>query len=596
MTSPSRIDLRVPYAQKEEAKAFGARWDQGNQTWYAPPNTNLENLKRWLPEGVLGKPEEPAPSPNGQPQKGIALTELLSRVKGVVDQGLLDAIWVRAEISELRGKNGHLYLTLTERNERGDILAQIKGIIWRTRAEPITAKFEQVTGEGLRTDIKILCLAKVRFDVLYGLDLIVEDVDPSFTLGDLAAMLARIREKLIAAGIFDRNKRLPAPLDFVRVAVISPETSAGLGDFQRESDRLQNATLCEFKFFRATFQGLDAPSSIRTAVQNALAAHRQTRFDALVVIRGGGSVTDLAWLNDLQLATVLCLSPIPVFTGIGHERDQTILDDIAHTRFDTPSKVALHIVTTIKDNAFGAIQAWERINALVGRIVLREKTMVETQVERIETGMRTLLRRVESDQQAFVTLIQTTSSAQIRQASQTLENERRRVLDQAEKTLGDAQLGIVHLTDAISQRAQLQVSSELSAIDRLAHTVIVRTQGGLEAAVRNLAHLHDQFVNYTNRLVAEAGDDLEVARGDISSGTISVIADARKDIEGFVRLVVGLGPQSTLQRGFAIARDDENNPLTSREAAMLHASFRVEFRDGAIAVDNRDFDGKGERS
>ena len=193
-----------------------------------------------------------------------------------------------------------------------------------------------------------------------------------------------------------------------------------------------------------------------------------------------------------------------MFTGIGHERDITILDDVAHTRFDTPSKVALHIVTTIKDNAVAAIQAWERINALVGRIVLREKTMVETQAERVETGMRSLLRRVESDQQAFVTLIQTTSSAQIRQAAQTLENERRRVLDQAEKTLCDAELGIVHLTDAISQRAQLQVSSELSAIDRLAHTILVRTQGGLEAAVRDLSHLHDQFVNYTNRMVAEA--------------------------------------------------------------------------------------------
>jgi exodeoxyribonuclease VII large subunit len=362
MTLSTRTDLRVPYAQKEEAKAFGAHWDQGNQTWYAPPGTNLENLKRWLPEGVLVEDKQPVPSQNGQPQKGIALTELLARVKGVVDQGLPDAIWVRAEISELRGKNGHLYLTLTERNERGDILAQIKGIIWRTRAEPITAKFEQTTGEGLRTDIKILCLAKVRFDVLYGLDLIVEDVDPSFTLGDLVAKLTRIREKLLAAGIFDRNKRLPAPLDFVRVAVISPETSAGLGDFQRESDRLQNARLCDFSFFRATFQGLDAPSSIRTAVQNALAAHRQNPFDALVVIRGGGSVTDLAWLNDLQLATLLCLSPIPVFTGIGHERDNTILDDIAHTRFDTPSKVALHITR--------AKEWWLRLTTAAGTACL----------------------------------------------------------------------------------------------------------------------------------------------------------------------------------------------------------------------------------
>jgi exodeoxyribonuclease VII large subunit len=398
MTSLTRIDLRVPYSEKDDAKALGAWFDRDTRTWYAPPGTNLENLKRWLPEGVLDEDREP-PKPPQEPQKGIALTELLSRVKGVIDHGLPDAIWVRAEISELRGKNGHLYLTLTERNERGDILAQIKGIIWRTRAEPITAKFEQVTGEGLRTDIKILCLAKVRFDVLYGLDLIIEDVDPSFTLGDLAAKMARIREKLLAAGVFDRNKRLPSPVDFVRIAVISPETSAGLGDFQRESDRLQQAGLCDFSFFRATFQGLDAPSSIRTAVQNALAAHRQTRFDALVVIRGGGSVTDLAWLNDLQLATVLCLSPIPVFTGIGHERDITILDDIAHTRFDTPSKVALHITATIKDNAVAALQAWERINALVGRIVLREKTMVETQV-RIEKSNRS--RRLHDEPIEYV--------------------------------------------------------------------------------------------------------------------------------------------------------------------------------------------------
>jgi len=168
-------------------------------------------------------------------------------VKGVINEGFPNAEWVRAEISELRGKNGHLYLTLTERNERGDILAQVKGIIWKTRAQSITAKFEGATGEGLKTDIKILCLAKVRFDPLYGLDLIIEDVDPSYTLGDLAAKLARIREKLQQAGLYDRNKQLPAPVEFVRVAVISPETSAGLGDFRREADRLQTAILCDWR-------------------------------------------------------------------------------------------------------------------------------------------------------------------------------------------------------------------------------------------------------------------------------------------------------------------------------------------------------------
>jgi exodeoxyribonuclease VII large subunit len=165
-------------------------------------------------------------------------------VKGVIDEGFPTALWVRAEISELRGKNGHLYLTLTERNERGDILAQVKSVVWRNRAEAITAKFREATGDGMKTDIKILCQAKVRFDHLYGLDLIIEDVDPSYTLGDLAAKLARIREKLQQTGLYGRNKLHPAPLEFVSVAVLSPETSAGLGDFRREADLLQTAKLC----------------------------------------------------------------------------------------------------------------------------------------------------------------------------------------------------------------------------------------------------------------------------------------------------------------------------------------------------------------
>jgi exodeoxyribonuclease VII large subunit len=283
------------------------------------------------------------------------------------------------------------------------------------------AEFERATGEGLRTDIKILCLAGVRFDVLYGLDLIIEDVDPSYTLGDLAAKLGRIRERLRREDLYDRNKGQPAPVEFVRVAVISPETSAGLGDFRRETDRLQDAGLCEFLFFNATFQGIDAPSSIRTAVNEAIAAHRQSPFDALVVIRGGGSVTDLAWLNDFELARLLCRGPIPVFTGIGHERDSTILDEIAHRRFDTPSKVALHITATIKDNALAAVTAFAQIKLQVARILTREPTALATQADWVEAGVRSMTQQAEDDHRRFLTVIRTATHFQLREAYQSLE-------------------------------------------------------------------------------------------------------------------------------------------------------------------------------
>jgi exodeoxyribonuclease VII large subunit len=520
MTNATRVDLKVPFAEKDQAKVQGARWDQANQTWYAPPGTDLKNLERWLPKGIRPAALDPVfPLLNGT-DRGVALSDLLDRVKGVIDDGFPSAEWVRAEISELRGKNGHLYLTLTERNERGDILAQIKGVIWRNRAESIAAKFEQATGAGLSADIKILCQARLRFDPLYGLDLIIEDVDPSYTLGDLAAKLARVRESLQQSGLYDRNRRLPTPLEFTRVAVLSPETSAGLGDFRREADRLQSAQLCEFHLFAATFQGVDAPASIQSAILQALTAHQHTPFDALVVIRGGGSVTDLAWLNDLELAKLLCHSPIPIFTGIGHERDSTILDEIAHTRFDTPSKVALHIRTTIQDNALDALEAWERIHVLVGRIVHRERALVETQHDRLETSGRAFLRRVESDQESYLKLIQTAMSAQLREATLALDMQRTRLM------------------------------------------------GEIEHAV------------------AKAADDLEQSLALVASGASLATDTARKAIDNLARIVLGLGPESTLKRGFAIVRDDADKPLTSREVALSHLRLQIQFRDGRLAVKN----------
>jgi exodeoxyribonuclease VII large subunit len=586
MTTNTRIDLRVPYAEKDQAKVHGAQWDSENRTWYAPPGTDLQNLKRWLPNGVLEQTPDPITPSLKQTEKGIALTELLNRVKGVIEGSFPKAEWVRAEVSELRGKNGHLYLTLCERNQTGDILAQTKGIIWRTKAEAITAKFELATGGALKSDIKILCLARVRFDPLYGLDLNIDDVDPSYTLGDLAAKLARIRENLQESGLYQKNKRLPAPVEFVRVAVISPETSAGLGDFRQEGDRLQTANLCEFALFPASFQGVEAPSSIQSAVLQALTFHQQHRLDALVIIRGGGSVTDLAWLNDLELAKLLCQSPVPVYTGIGHERDNTILDEIAHTRFDTPSKVALHIKTTIKDNAFGALESWERINALVARIVIKEKSMLATQVDRIETGARSIIRRVESDQESFVKLIQTATTAQIQAATVALETDHRRVVDGVHKTLIDAQLGMTHFLESITQRTQVQLENQRSEIDRLVHTLTLKAQSRIDAAGRDLDQIKTQVGRDADRMVTKAADDLTKSMDLIESGIVSVTDTARKDIENFARIVIGLGPQSTLQRGFAIARDDEDKPLTSCEAAMNQTTFQVEFRDGRVAVKN----------
>jgi exodeoxyribonuclease VII large subunit len=521
----------------------------------------------------------------------MALMDLLAQVRAAIEGALPEAAWVRAEISELRGKNGHLYLTLTQRNERGDIVAQAKGIIWRYRAETVTAKFENAMGEGLRTDIKILCLAKVRFDMLYGLDLIIEDIDPSYTLGDLAAKFTRIRERLQRERLYDRNKRLPAPVEYVRVAVISPETSAGLGDFRRETDRLHQAGLCEFVFFHASFQGTQVSASFGVALDDVMNAHGQRPFDALAIIRGGGSVTDLAWLNELEVARRLCHCPIPVLTGIGHQRDNTILDEIAHRRFDTPSKVALHITQTIRDNAVGAMAALEQIRLQVGRILSRERTNLASQTDRVRLGVQSMLTRAEDAAQQFSAVIRTATHFQLREASQAADSECARLLGAMEQSLCEADLRLRQSIEAIAHRSRLQLGEQRSAIDKMVNSITLQSRAAIRAADLDLGYLKAQMSRDAIRMVTKAADDLDCDFDEVVQVARTLVETARREIEASTRIVVGLGPQATLRRGFAIARDSEDRPITSREAAMRSREFSVQFHDGSVPVANRDFDG-----
>ena len=225
----------------------------------------------------------------------------------------------------------------------------------------------------------------------------------------------------------------------------------------------------------------------------------------------------------------------------------------------------------------------------------RERTMLATQADRIETGVRTVLRRVKSDQEGFIKLIQTAMTAQVREATIALETQQVRVVDGAEKAMCDAQLSVARLLESITQKTQIQLGNERSEIERLAHIVTLKAQTRLDAAGRDLDQIKSQVGRDTGRMVTKAVDDLDKSLALIENGVISITDAAQKDIENFARIVVGLGPQSTLQRGFAIARDEEDKPLTSREAAMNHASFQVQFRDGRVAVKNTDRSGGDER-
>ena len=263
----------------------------------------------------------------------LSLSEYLATVQEVIRVTFDEPIWVKAEIRNLSIKGGHYYLELAEKEEDSDkVIASCKATIWKFSAAKMVLKFERESGIELSRDLNVLIKVKAVFNPQYGFSVNIEAIDSSYTLGDLARRYQQILERLTSEGLLNKNKLLPTPFDIENVLVIAPENAAGLGDFKKDADALDQAGVCHFVYHTATFQGNTAATSISEALANGLrqwAKDLNTPPDLIVIIRGGGAVNDLAYLNDYNLAALLCKRSVPIWVGIGHEKDRTILDEVA---------------------------------------------------------------------------------------------------------------------------------------------------------------------------------------------------------------------------------------------------------------------------
>lgn len=298
----------------------------------------------------------------------LSLKEYLATVQEVVKHTFDTPVWVKAEIRNLSIKAGHYYLELAEKEaDSNQVIASCRATIWKFSAQKMVSQFERESGIELSRDLKVLIKVKANFDPQYGFSLNIVEIDSGYTLGDIARRYQQIVERLTAEGLIQRNKNLLSPFDLNRVLVISPENAAGLGDFRKDADALQRAQVCEFIYHSATFQGNTAPQNIMQSLAQALKQWVQTYEaapDLIVIIRGGGAVNDLAYLNDYDLAALLCKRSVPIWVGIGHEKDRTILDEIAHRSFDTPSKVIAGIRNHIVELTQEVANCLQRIQRL----------------------------------------------------------------------------------------------------------------------------------------------------------------------------------------------------------------------------------------
>ncbi len=277
----------------------------------------------------------------------LTLYELNSLVKEVIECEIPNEYWVEAELSECHESRGHCYMELIQKDEQtATPIAKAQARCWASKWMIVRPYFERTTGQRLHAGMKVLLKVKAQFHEAYGFSWIVSDIDPTYTLGDMARKRQEIIRQLKAEGVFDLQKELSLPLFCQRIAVISSETAAGYGDFCNQlTDNPYG-----FKFMTWLFPAIMQGDGVEQSVIQALNRINDVidDFDCVVIIRGGGATSDMSGFDTLALAENVANFPLPIITGIGHDRDESILDMVSHTRVKTPTAAASLLVDHLK--------------------------------------------------------------------------------------------------------------------------------------------------------------------------------------------------------------------------------------------------------
>ena len=334
-------------------------------------------------------------------------------VRDAIEMQMPDEYWVEAELSECRERGGHCYMELIEKDKQTNTpVARASAKCWRQTWQIMQPHFERVTGQPLHAGLKVLLRVYAQYHEAYGFSWIVTDIDPTYTIGDMARKRQEIIRQLKEEGIFDLQRELCIPLFAQRIAVISAAGAAGYGDFCRQLDDNEYGFKFEVTLFPAIMQGEQVERSIIDALNKiySLTSHPSpltSQFDCVVIIRGGGATADLSGFDTLALAEHVAQFPIPIITGIGHDRDESILDMVSNTRVKTPTAAATLLIDNLRQVLERLNTAQQRIS-LMGHIIIDARHRIEmlqqrlsTAIERMMTNQKHRLSQIELLLQSF---------------------------------------------------------------------------------------------------------------------------------------------------------------------------------------------------
>ena len=329
-------------------------------------------------------------------QQSLSLSELNSRVRTAINNYLPDSYWLLAETSDVRlNRNGHCYLEFVEKDSiTQSIIAKGRGVIWSNAYQMLSAYFEKETGQTFSSGINVLVRVTVDFHELYGYSLTVVEIDPSFTIGEIARNRQLVLKRLEEEGVLTLNKELDLPEFVNRIAVISSPTAAGYEDFRDQLDNNPAGFMFYIKLFPAIMQGDRSEDSIIYALEKIFM--HIDHFDAVAIIRGGGASADLNSFDSYLLAANVAQFPLPVVSGIGHERDVTVLDAVAHTRAKTPTAVAEFFISHLMKTATELFDLQDRMISESENRISKEKSDLLILSKDIIHGSRLMLQNEQT--------------------------------------------------------------------------------------------------------------------------------------------------------------------------------------------------------
>ena len=348
------------------------------------------------------------------PSESLSLLDLQRMVRATLESRFDEAVWVRAEISELKlNRSGHCYLNLVEKGSgSGAPSAEARAVIWRSTYANIAAKFENATGQRLSSGISVLVRVIVTYHEIYGFSLQIIDLDAGYTLGEVERRRRETIERLTKEGVWDMNREVELPTPTLRIAIVSSATAAGYRDFCQEIAR------SPYRFELTLFESLMQGDAAEQSIVNALCAiaEREEEFDVVAIIRGGGSTSDLALFDSYTIAAHVAQFPLPVFSGIGHDKDISVVDMVAHTMCKTPTAVATYLVE-LADAEMALVEEYaerlrdgvvarlngerlkvERLSAELGRSSMVTLSGLQHRLDMLEEGIKSDARRIIQSQ------------------------------------------------------------------------------------------------------------------------------------------------------------------------------------------------------